>query len=529
MTAVTAARPLLHLALLRDRLMIPIWLYALVASVASTAWSYRSLYSTVAERRNFAASAESNGATRALYGHVYGADSVGGLTAWRMVSLGGALLVVFTVLLLIRHSRAEEEAGRTELLSAGVVGRAAPLMAAVLAAVSAAGAVCAVAAAALMMLGLPVAGALAFGAAWLGIGVVFAGVASVAAQLTQSARAARGIALAVAAVFFAVRVIADGSVTWLTWCTPFGWAQQVRPYAGDRWWALALPAATATLLLTAGFAVHARRDLGAGLLPQRPGPPRAGRTLRSALSLNLRLGRGSLTGWFVGLGVYGLVIGGIASSAAQFTNGNASTEDLVAKLGGRGALVDSFLGASLGVCGLAAAAYGITAMLRARDEEVSTRLEALLATRVGRWRWFGGQVALALAGATAVMLGTGVTTGIVHGLRTHQLGHQFGRVLVAVAGQLPAVWLVIALAAALVGCLPRAAQAGWALLGICAVVSFLGPVVNAAQPILDVSPFSHLPATPGAAVPTAAVVCTTGLALVAAGVALVGFRRRDIG
>ncbi|MGI8882381.1 MAG: ABC transporter permease [Jatrophihabitans sp.] len=529
MTSATATGPLLQLALRRDRLMIPIWLYALVASVASTAWSYRTLYDTPAERRTFAESAEANSATRALYGHVYAPDSVGGLTAWRMVALGGALLVVFTVLLVVRHSRAEEQAGRIELLSAAVVGRAAPLVAAVVTALIAVAAIAVVVAGALVLLGLPVAGSLAFGAAWLGLGAVFAGVASVTAQLTESARAARGIAMAVAAGGFTIRVVADGSVTWLTWCTPFGWAQQVRPFGGNRWWVLILPALSAALLLSAGFAVHTRRDLGAGLLPPRPGPPRARRRLRSAMSLTVRLGRGSLLAWFVGLCLYGVVIGAIASSVSQFTNGSRSTEDLLTKLGGRGGLVDAFLGTSLGLCGLAAAAYGITVMLRARDEETSVRLEAVLATRVGRLRWLGGQLAFALAGTTMLVLGAGVAAGLLHGLRTHQFGHQLGRVVAATAVQLPAVWLITALAAVLVGCLPRATQAGWALVGLCGLISLIGPVVNAGQWVLDVSPFSHLPATPGAAVSVAAVVWTIGLTCVAILVALAGFRHRDIG
>jgi ABC-2 type transport system permease protein len=528
MSAVTATGPLLQLALRRDRVMIPIWLYALVASVVGTAWSYRSLYPTVADRRRFAKSAESNGATRGLYGHVYGPDSVGGLTAWRLVALGGVLLAVFIVLVVIRHSRAEEQSGRIELLSATVVGRAAPLAAAVGAGLIAAFAVSVLVAAGLIVMGLPVAGSLAFGAAWLGLGVVFAGVGSVAAQLTSSARTARGSAIAVLGACFAVRVIADDSVGWLTWCTPFGWAQQLRPFGGNRWWVLLFPVLASAALVAVGYALHARRDLGAGLLPGRPGPAHAGRLLSSTLGLTARLGRGSLLAWFVGSCIYGLVIGGVASSVSELTNGSKATEDLLAKLGGRGGLIDAFLGATLGIATLAAAAFGVTAMLRAREEESTGRLDAVLATGVGRLRWFGGHLVFALFGTTALVLGAGLSAGIMHGSASTNVGHQVGAVVTATAVQLPAVWLVTSLSAVLVGCAPRAAQASWALVGVCAAVSLIGPIANAGQAVLDVSPFSHLPATPGLAVPTGAVSWTLVLVGVAVAVAVIGLRRRDI-
>jgi ABC-2 type transport system permease protein len=529
MTTMIASRPLLGLALRRDRIMIPIWLYALVASVLSTVWSYRSLYPTAADRRRFALSVESNGATRAIYGRVYAPDSLGGLSAWRLLATGGALLVVFAVLLVIRHSRAEEEAGRVELLGAAVVGRAAPLAAAVIAALTGVLAVAAVVAVGMIVMGLPAAGALAFGASWLGLGTVFVAVGAVGAQLTQTARTARGIALAVAAACFLLRVIADASVSWLTWATPFGWAEQVRPFGGDRWWALILPMAASAILLAGAFRIHARRDLGAGLLPQRPGPARAGRLLSSATGLTVRLGRGSLLSWLVGMCVYGLVIGAIASSVDAFTNGSNSTADLLTKLGGRGGLVDAFLGASLGMAALAIAAYGVTALVRARDEEVSARLEAVLATRVGRLRWLGSHVGFALGGSAVLLLVTGLSTGVVHGLRPNRTGGQLGHVVSAMAVQIAAVWLVIALGAALLGCLPRASQAAWALVGICAATTLLGPVMNAPQAIVDISPFTHLSANPSAAVPAAAIVWSLGLGAAAIAVALAGFRHRDIG
>ncbi|MGW5949929.1 hypothetical protein ACWFRN_33725, partial [Streptomyces celluloflavus] len=143
MTAVAAAAPLrrggsrplagtgtlLRLALRRDRLLIPAWVLALGLAVASTGSAFETLYATAAERAGLAASMNANSSLRALYGPVF-SDSVGGLVAWRMAGLGAVLAAVMSLLIVVRHTREEEETGRQELLSAAVVGRRAPLTAA---------------------------------------------------------------------------------------------------------------------------------------------------------------------------------------------------------------------------------------------------------------------------------------------------------------------------------------------------------------------------------------------------------------
>ncbi len=58
-----------------------------------------------------------------MVGPIYSAGTVGGLTAWRIGSLGGTLLALMNIIVVVRHTRQEEEAGRLELIGSGV-GRA---------------------------------------------------------------------------------------------------------------------------------------------------------------------------------------------------------------------------------------------------------------------------------------------------------------------------------------------------------------------------------------------------------------------
>src|SRR5690349_17090204 len=127
----TGTRILLGLGLRRDRIMIPAWVLGLAAAVLLTATSYSNLYATEASRREVVRTLGTTPATLALYGRIY-ADSVGGLVGWRLGGIALALAGLMSILIVTRHTRAEEETGRAELVGAGVVSRHAGLAAALL-------------------------------------------------------------------------------------------------------------------------------------------------------------------------------------------------------------------------------------------------------------------------------------------------------------------------------------------------------------------------------------------------------------
>ena len=134
---------------------------------------------------------------------------MGGLTAWRIGVLAATMIGLMTIFTVIGRTRADEEAGRTELLMAGVVGRSAQLVAAVITAAGAALMIGVVVAAAGIAQGAPVPGSMALGAAFTGCGWVFAGVAAVTAQLAENARTATAMAGAVLGVGYAIRAVGD--------------------------------------------------------------------------------------------------------------------------------------------------------------------------------------------------------------------------------------------------------------------------------------------------------------------------------
>lgn len=529
MNALAGTGLLARLHLRRDRIMLPLWLYAVAGLTIVTAVSFRQLYPTVPSRLSFAATVSANPALLALTGPTYDLTSIGGLTAWRVGGLGGVLIGLMNVFLVVRHTRAEEESGRLELVGACAVGRRAPLTAGLAVALGADLLIGVVITVVLPLLGMPVAGSAALGLSLAAAGACFAGVSAVAAQLTEGSRAANGIGCAVLGAAFLLRAVGDStpSASWLGWASPIGWGQRLRPFAGERWWVFALPGAWTVALVAVAFLLVARRDLGGGLFAARPGPGEG--RLRGPFGVAWRLQRGPLLGWAVGFAVFGGVIGAITPDVATLASTSGQLTRVLASLGGTRGVTDAFLAGMFGLLGLIASGYAVSAVLRLRTEETALRAEPVLATRVGRVRFAASHVVFAALGGAAVLAVAGLFAGLADGLRGGDLGPTLGRVLVGALAQVPATWALAAVAVALFGLVPRASTAAWAALVVCLLLSEFGPSLHAPQWAMDVSPFTHVPKLPGGTVTAEPILwlVVAAAALTAAGLA--GFRRRDIG
>jgi ABC-2 type transport system permease protein len=430
-----------------------------------------------------------------------------------------------------RHTRAEEDTGRLELIGSTVVGRYAALTAAAIVAAGTAVLVGLLMALMLIGAGLGAGGAFALGLGVALAGLVFTGVAAVTAQLTEFSRTANGTASAVLGVAYLLRAVGDSAVdvSWLSWLSPIGWTTQVRAYAGERWWLLGLGLAVAVLVVAVGFALLPRRDIGAGLLPSRLGSARAAAGLSGPLGLAWRLQRGSLIGWSIGLALVGVVFGSIAAGVGDLVGDSQQVREIFERLGGTSGLINTFLASMTGLYGMLAAVYGVQASLRMRAEETEFRVEPLLATATSRWRWIASHLVFALLGSAALLVVAGLTTGLGHGLRVGNVGGELPRVLGAALAQLPAAWLVTTLAVVLFGLLPRLSTAAWAIVAVILLLTWFGPVIRLPQAILDVSPFTHIPRFPGTEFTATPLVWLTALAAVALAAGVTGFRRRDIG
>ena len=527
MSELTGTSTLTRFVVRRDRVRIVVWVAAIAALVALTAASIKGLYPTQADLDTTAAASKGNAAAIAFNGPVQGLDTIGGQVAFQSGAMGMVVAALMSLLTIGRLTRGEEEAGRLELLRSLPVGGHAPTAAAsltVLAMNVAAGLLVTIA---LLAQDLAVAGSIAFGLSFTLVGLMFAAVAAVAAQVTENTRVVYGISGAVLAISFVVRAVCDIGDGTVSWFSPIGWAQKTRPFAGEQWWPFLLLLAATAGLAAVARSLAARRDLGGGLVQPRKGKPMASPGLGHPLGLAIRLQRGSLIGWSVGIFLAGAAYGSIANSIDTFVRDNKALADVLARAGGN-SLTDSYLALCLRILALIGTGFAIQSIVRLRSEETSLRAEPLLATPVSRWRWAASHLIVAFAGSVVVLTAAGLATGLGYGIVSGDLGVA-PRILGAALAYVPAMWLLIGLSVAIVGLAPRAIVAAWAALGMCIVIGMLGELLDLPGWMKSISPFGHVPQLPVADLTVMPLGVLTIIAAVLTAAGLSGLRRRDIG
>jgi ABC-2 type transport system permease protein len=538
-TAYDGTGVLLRLALRRDRVRISVAAVVIGAVMGGSARSVTALYPTHAQLGTAAEGIAATPAGLAVYGPAADLDTVGGLTLWKP----GGLVLVITALLcamaVVRHTRADEEEGRAELAGSGAVGRSAPLTAGLIVAAVEALAISVVVAGALAVVAHPVSGAVGAGLSILVVGLAFAGLAAVTAQLAQTSRVANGLALGGLGAAYALRAAGDAARAsgtgggWLADVSPIGWAQALRPYgAAPRWWVLLLPVVLGAGLVVVAAALRERRDLGAGLVGARPGPARAPASLAGAYGLAWRLQRGVLLAWTIALALVGLLVGAIASSVSDLIGDSASVHRLLAQLGGQQALSDAYLAATVNLLGLALAACAVQSVLRLHGEESAGRVEPLLGLSLGRIRLALSHWVLAAGAVVVLALVLGLSAGLADGLHSGERPERIGALVAAALAQVPAAWVLAGIAALLVAVVPARSALAWAVLGLAAVLGQFGEVLGLPSAVRDLSPYAHVPHLPAAGLTVAGVadplVVLTLVAAGLGGLALAGLRRRDL-
>jgi ABC-2 type transport system permease protein len=319
----------------------------------------------------------------------------------------------------------------------------------------------------------------------------------------------------------------QSSLHWLTWLSPQGWANHVGPFGDNNVAVLGLFLVAAVAAVLVARWLLDRRDLGLALFPARLGPAGNPR-LRSPEALAARLQRGSLLGWLVGAVALGAVTGGVASTSSDLLTGNPQLEDLMAKIGGAGAITDMLLSTMGVLAGLIIGGYAISAALRMSSEEAADRVAPVLATPVSRPRWMAGHLLFVVVGPAVLLVAAGVVGGVINGALVGDMRAGFGDAVGAMVVQIPATLVLGGLAVALFGWLPRFCSLAWAALLIALLLGQLGQLLQLPQWLMDLSPYSHIPLVPTEDVRWTPLIVLTVIAaaLIAAGVA--GFRRRDV-
>jgi ABC-2 type transport system permease protein len=138
-------------------------------------------------------------------------------------------------------------------------------------------------------------------------------------------------------------------------------------------------------------------------------------------------------------------------------------------------------------------------------------------------------VAVAALGTVLLLALTGAGGAVAFGAVTGRWALGVEGMIGGSLAQAPAALLLGALVLAAVALTPRWAPAvGWSLLAAGLVMGQLGALLDLPQPVLNLSPFTHVPAVPAEAVDWRPLAALLAVALAVGAGAVAAFRRRDL-
>ena len=519
---------LIRVIVRRERILLPIWILLTIGAPAAGASAVITTYPTAADRQHRLQQIQATPMFEMFQGRAFG-DSVGALAAQQGQALTVLAAALGAALLVARQTRGEETAGRQELVGSTVVGRFAPLTAALsVAAVS--GLIAAVGGAlTLVILGLPPGGAAAMGSLGLAGAGLAASITAVFEQFTtrMGIAAAAGIgALYVMHMLRGVAAILGDIAPWAIWLIPNGWLEEVRPFTENRWsYALAVIALAMILSLLAAR-LSAARDIGAALLRGRQGPSRAGSFLRDDLTLAIRLSSGGVLAFGIFMLAMGLVLGASGSSvAAEY----ARTE-WIREYADRMRLDDPADALHIYVIFtfvFITGSHAVLTVLRMHRDELSGIATNLLTGPLRRTMWAARQLTVALVAPVLLQLALGIGLGIGAWTATRD-AHEMWRPLSWTMPLVVPLWVVVAVTFLGFGLRTRLAPwVGWIALtiGVVAEIAVKAGLIpewlyHAVSPFAMVTPYFQ---------PTALTfLWLLAVASAAAAAGMLALRRRDL-
>ena len=500
--------------------------------IANEALTYHSTFPTAASRKEFAQGFGSNTGLSAVIGPGRHLDTIGGVVAWRVFGLMIIVGAVWGLLTSTRLLRGEEDTGRWELLLAGRTARRHATVQAlaglgagwlILWTVTAAATV---AAGSRSTVGFSTSASLFYATAGTASAALFLAVGAVTSQLATTRRQANGLAAAVLAVAYLLRLLADAGTgwAWMRWTSPLGWVENMQPLTGSQPVAL-VPVLLTTAGLAAGTVVLAgRRDVGAGARTRRRPATASTRRLNTPVGLALRLERWVVVSWVAGLGALALIFG-VVARAANEGNFGSTVGQTVGRLGGHGSAAEAWIGYEF-LYLAAILAFAAAAQIAAlRSEEADGYLDNLLARPVSRRTWLAGRlgVGAGLIAGSALSVAVGGWIGVA--------GQDIGLVPMLRAGlnvAVPAVF-VLGLGALLYGLVPRLAAPLLYLLVLWSfLVEIIGTSITSNHWVLDTAILTHLGPVPAADLHWTAIAILVGTAALTATAGAAAFTRRDL-
>ncbi|MDE3193611.1 MAG: ABC transporter permease subunit [Chloroflexota bacterium] len=496
-----------------------------------TVWEYPMAYPTLADRVKAAVTLRS---FSVLYGQPYHAETVAGYVSWHVTTVVSLIGTIWALLVSTGLLRGEEDAGRWEMLLSGPVSKARATaealvgLGAALVAMFVPTFVTIVAAAQLPVAHFSVPSSLLLALTLVSAAAMFLAIGALASQVSATRGQAATVVVAVAGVAFLVRMVADArkGLDWILWLTPYGWIEQLRPLRDPQVVAFAPIFLLVAGCVVATLAIASERDLGASVLRAREESGATGRWLLGPTTLALRLVRGTVAAWLVGIAIYSFAVGMIARSASDLLVNSPAFTSALGRLGVRKAS-EAYLGIEFLMLSALLAVVAASFLASVRDEEAGGRLDHLLVRPTRRIVWLAGRGAIVAVVVAACGALSGAATWV--GAETQHTGVPLAKLVEAgINATIPAAF-VLGVGLLVFGIAPRLTSvATYGVIAYSFLVTLIASLFSDQEWLKDTSIFSHIEIAPAAKPDWGEASIVFAVALAAAAIGALAFERRDI-
>lgn len=475
-----------------------------------------------------------NPAMIAMLGPIYGMEdyTAGAMYFNMMIQWLMITVVVMNIMLVVRHTRSDEEYGRIDMIRSLPTGRLSNLSAVMLTAV-----IINLVLAIITGVGIAIMNIESMG--WNGsmlysmtlsmVGLVFAALTAIFAQLCSTSRGAIGLSIVSLGFFYLLRGAGDVGNEALAYISPLGLAQRTKAYVENDWLPIFILLAEAIVLTVIAFVLNSHRDIRQGYLPEKKGREHARAYLCSPFGLAFRLVRMPFFGWILGMYIIGASYGSILGTIDNFVE----TSEFYSMMIGANpdfSTAQMFVSMVNSIMALCAVIPVVMMVLKLHKEEKEGYYVNVLSLAVSRQAYMASYVLIALIASILVQCAAalGIYTSAVAVLPdpgTLTLGYLLKANLVYV----PALWCMLGLTILLIGLLPRMTAIIWGYFGFSFFVTFLRRLPDfIPEWLANLTPFTYIPNLPIDEIDYSKLVALTGIGVAMAIIGFAAYRRRDI-
>ncbi len=523
---------LIGLILRRERVMSTVWIILLLMFSIGLAPAMSAMFDS--STRIAFAETLNNPAMIAMLGPIYGIEnySVGSIYSNTMLQWIIITVAIMNIFLVVRHTRADEEAGRTEVVRSLPTGRLANLNATMITAV-----ILNVVLAILTGLGIAAmgvesmdfAGSMIYGAALGASGLFFAAVAALFSQLSSSSRGAVSFSLMTLGVFYMMRAAGDMNSELLSLISPMGLIQRTQIYVKNYWWPVFVLLLETIAVSAIAYALNAVRDISQGFIPAKPGRREAPRSLLSPFGLAFRLLRTTLISWILGIFILGASYGSILGDIENFVS-SSEFYSMIIGANENFTTAQMFVSMVTSIISLIGLVPVLTAALKLRSEEKDGRIEHVLSRAVSRINYLSGYTILAFLSSILVQLATAfgiyfVAISVLPDPGTLTLGYLIKANFV----YLPAIWVMLGLAVLIMGLAPKATPIIWGYYGLTFFATFIARLPDLLPSWFSkITPYGYIPQLPVDSINYTTLAILTVIAAVLTAAGFVFYSKRDM-